>query len=52
MSVQLKWYDMSEYVIYSGGKFVVEWFYNEAGNSDAFTYFEELDRAQKQKFLH
>ncbi len=43
---------MNEYVIYSGERFVVEWFYNEDGNSDAFTYFEELDRVQKQKFLH
>ncbi len=43
---------MNEYVIYSGEKFVVEWFYDEDGNSDSFTYFEELNSVQKQKFLH
>jgi len=50
--VQLKWYGTKEYIIYSGEKFVVEWFYDEDGNSDSFTYFEELDKVQKQKFLH
>lgn len=43
---------MNEYVIYSGEKFVVEWFYDEDGSSDSFIYFEDLDRVQKQKFLH
>jgi len=43
---------MNEYIIYSGEKFVIEWFYDEDRNSDSFAYFERLDRVQKQKFLH
>ncbi len=43
---------MKEYVIYSGEKFTIEWFYNEQGKSDSREYFTKLDRVQKQKFLH
>jgi len=43
---------MKEYVIYSGGKFVIEWFYDKNGKSDGLDFFEELDSVQKQKFLH
>ncbi len=43
---------MKEYVIYSGGKFVIEWFYDNNGKSDVLDFFEALDSVQKQKILH
>lgn len=42
---------MKEYVIYSGEKFTVEWFYNEQDTSDAKKYFDDLSDSQKRKFL-
>ena len=36
-----------EYVVYAGTEFIIEWFYNDNGKSQAKKYFDDLDRTQK-----
>jgi hypothetical protein len=40
-----------EYIAYQGTKFIIEWFFDENGKSQASEYFEELDLSNKAKFL-
>lgn len=42
---------MSEYILYSGKFFTVEFFYNDRGMSHALDYYEELSIVQKAKFI-
>jgi len=41
-----------EYVAYSGAEFQIEWYYSESGKSQAFEYYRELSRADREKVLY
>ena len=43
--------DCESCVIYSGEKFILEWYYDKTGNSIAYDYFLEMTREQRRKFL-
>jgi phage-related protein len=40
-----------EYVIFNGSKFIIEWYFNSKGNSDALKYFDSLDDDEQIKAL-
>lgn len=40
-----------EYTVYEGEAFVIEWYYDAAGKSQAFEYYQELDRQQRVDLL-
>lgn len=40
-----------EYTVYEGSAFTVEWYYDFAGKSQAFDYYQELDRQQRIELL-
>jgi Phage derived protein Gp49-like (DUF891) len=40
-----------EYIIYEDQYFIVEWYYDERGRSQALEYFEELSNHEKAKFM-
>lgn len=41
----------TEYVVYEGQEFVIEWYHDAKGKSQAAEYFEELDDDQKIQLL-
>ncbi len=41
-----------EFIVYEGEFFTIEWYYSKSGNSQAFEYFENLDKNQKKKILY
>lgn len=41
-----------EYVLYTGEKFTVEWYFTIEGKSQPFDYFNELDSQQQMKLLY
>lgn len=41
-----------EYIAYSGEKFIVEWYYNSRGKSEALDYFNSLIAPERIKVLH
>ena len=41
-----------EYIVYEGGAFTVEWYYDAKGKSQPLNFYEELDRDQKIQFLN
>lgn len=42
---------MKEFIAYQGNALIVEWFFDENGNSDSLDYFESLSDTQKRKTL-
>jgi hypothetical protein len=40
-----------EFVVYQGAQFTVEWYYDAAGKSDVFDYFEDLEAGQQNRLL-
>jgi phage-related protein len=42
---------MKEYIAYKGHFLTIEWFFDESGNSDALSFFENLSNSQKRKTL-
>jgi len=49
------WYinfmDEKSCLIYSGPKFIIEWYYDKDGKSVGFDYFVEMSKEQRRKFL-
>jgi phage-related protein len=43
---------MKKYIAYRGAKFLIEWYFNSKGNSQAKEYFLDLDEDQQDKLLH
>ena len=41
-----------EFIVISGNKFTIEWFFDKQGNSPALEYFEELDENRQDKVLY
>ena len=44
--------DKKEYVLYTGEKFTVEWYFTAEGKSQSFDYFNRLDVQQQMKLLY
>jgi phage-related protein len=42
---------MREYIAYEGDQFVIEWFFDEKGNSEALAFFNSLSAVQQRKTL-
>ena len=40
------------YLLYEGQALTIEWYVDARGRSPAKAYFDDLERAQKMKFLH
>lgn len=40
-----------EYIAYKGSKYTVEWYYDPKGKSQAFEYYNSLNREEKIKLL-
>ena len=40
-----------EYIVFNGLKFVVEWYFNSKGNSEALEYFDSLNDDEQMKAL-
>lgn len=40
-----------EYIVYEGGAFTVEWYYDARGKSQPLNFYEELNRDQKIQLL-
>ncbi len=40
------------YIAYKGEKFVLEWYFDDRGNSQPRDYFEELNHDHQKKVLH
>lgn len=43
---------MPNYSAYEGQSFVIEWYFDETGESQAFEYFDELSDLQQDKALY
>ena len=43
--------DEKSCLIYSGQKFVIEWYYDKEGKSVGFDYFMGIEKEQRRKFL-
>jgi phage-related protein len=43
--------DSESCVIYSGEKFILEWYYDKNGNSVAYEYFLNMTRKQRRRFF-
>ena len=43
--------EKTEYIVYEGQEFVIEWYYDAKGERQALEYFEELDDDQKKQLL-
>jgi phage-related protein len=43
--------DKESCIIYSGEKFILEWYYDKNGKSVAYDYFIEVTREQRRKFI-
>lgn len=41
----------TEYVIFNGSKFILEWYFNPKGSSDALEYFDSLNDDEQIKAL-
>jgi len=41
-----------KFIAYKGEKFLIEWFFDDKGQSIAFDYFEELPNSQKEKLVY
>lgn len=40
-----------EYIVFNGSKFVIEWYFNKKGQSNALDYFESLNEIEQIKSL-
>lgn len=40
-----------EYIAFEGAEFIIEWYFDEKGNSTAWDYFESLDNKKQIKLL-
>ena len=40
-----------EYLVYAGGSFAIEWYFNEKGHSDALHYYESLRDSDRIQIL-
>jgi len=43
---------MKEYLAYEGSRFVIEWYYDNKGQSEALTFFKKQPSAQQRKLLN
>jgi phage-related protein len=43
--------DKGDCIIYIGPIFTIEWYYDQAGHSQAYNYFVETSQEQRRKFL-
>ncbi len=41
-----------EYIVYEGDFFTIEWYFSKNGKSQAFEYFQKLDKGRKKKILY
>jgi|SRR3990172_5111658 len=39
-------------IAYKGKEYLIEWYFNDRGKSDAFAYFESLPHDRQKKFAH
>ena len=44
--------DKEEYIVYTGEKFSVEWYFDENTKSQAMDYFNSLDENEQRKLLY
>lgn len=42
---------LDQYTAFEGTEFLIEWYFNTKGNSDALDYFESLDENEQLKLL-
>lgn len=42
----------TEWIIYEGKEYQLEWYYDKCGKSQAFEYFKALPNEQKRKTIH
>ena len=42
---------MKEYIAYAGTAYVIEWYFDDSGQSDVLEYFENMTDTQKRKTL-
>ena len=43
---------MKEYLAYRGEKYIVEWYFNRKGESQALDFFNNLNMIEQQRFFH
>jgi len=41
-----------KFIAYIGSEFIIEWYFDERGRSQALEYYEALNSSQKQKLYH
>ncbi len=41
-----------EFIAYAGSKHIIEWYFDDDGNSQSLEYFMELDRESQKKLLY